>query len=384
MKILHTVESYYPDVNGMSEVVRRLSEGLVALGHDVTVVTGKNIQRKGKKNINGVKIVEFNVSGKSALIIYGNAKKYQNYLTNSTFDIITNFAGQQWATDLMLPILKNIKAKKVFVPTGFSGLYSLIYRNYYKKMKQWMKEYDLNIFLSKNYRDINFARKNKVGKIKVLPNGASKKEFSIYSRVDIRQKLSIPSDHFLILNVSSHTRLKGHADAIKIFEKANLPKTTFLIIGKHPKTFRSCYNQCRLKASLGKKNILIEDLTRKETVAAFKSANLFLFTSKVECSPLVLFECLAGKTPFLSTDVGNAKEIVGWTKGGILLPTKINKLGYSSVQIDGSIKVLKDCYDNRKKLCSTAKAGHKNWQKKFTWEKITKQYEKVYFSLLKS
>jgi glycogen synthase len=122
MKILHTVESYYPDVNGMSEVVRRLSEGLVALGHDVTVVTGKNIQRKGKKNINGVKIVEFNVSGKSALIIYGNAKKYQNYLTNSTFDIITNFAGQQWATDLMLPILKNIKAKKVFVPTGFSGL----------------------------------------------------------------------------------------------------------------------------------------------------------------------------------------------------------------------------------------------------------------------
>ena len=39
MKILHTVESYLPARHGMSEVVRQVSERLVAKGHEVTVAT---------------------------------------------------------------------------------------------------------------------------------------------------------------------------------------------------------------------------------------------------------------------------------------------------------------------------------------------------------
>jgi len=39
MKILHTVESYTPSINGMQQVVKQLSERLVLLGHDVTVAT---------------------------------------------------------------------------------------------------------------------------------------------------------------------------------------------------------------------------------------------------------------------------------------------------------------------------------------------------------
>lgn len=39
MKIFHCVESYYPAVGGMQEVVKQLSERLACLGHDVTVVT---------------------------------------------------------------------------------------------------------------------------------------------------------------------------------------------------------------------------------------------------------------------------------------------------------------------------------------------------------
>jgi glycosyltransferase involved in cell wall biosynthesis len=384
MKILHTVESYYPDINGMSEVVKQLSEGLTKLGHEVTVATSKNQVRKGKRIINRVNIIEFDISGKRVLKIFGDTKKYQSYLENSSFDIVANFAAQQWATDLMLPILPKIRAKKVLVPTGFSGLYSPIYHNYYQKMKSWMKEYDANIFLSENYRDIDFARKNNIRNIKVIPNGASEKEFIAKSKIDIRKKLGIPNDNFLVLTVGSHTGLKGHNEAIRIFNKAGMEKSTFLLIGKKTKSVRGCYHQCKLLKSLSGKNILIKDLTREETVAAFKAADIFLFTSQVECSPIVLFESIAAKIPFLTTDVGNAKEIIKWTKGGILLPTKVNKLGYSKAQVSESAKILKSCYHNPKKLSLMAKAGHKAWLKKFTWEKIIKEYEKVYLSLLKS
>lgn len=372
MKILHTVESYYPEVGGMAEAVKQISEELVCLGHKVTVATGI-VSGQRKKIINGVKIIEFD-----------NPPKYQNYLLNSSFDIITNFAAQQWATDLILPILLKIRAKKVFVPTGFSGLYSPIYRNYYKKMKTWMGQYDMNIFLSNSYRDIDFARKNHIKNIKVIPNGASQKEFSRKSKIDIRSKLNIPINHFLVLNVSSHTGLKGHSDAIRIFNKASIANSILLIIGKHSKIFSGCYPQCQLLKSISRKNILIKDLTRKQTVAAFKAADIFLFTSRVECSPIVLFESIAAKTPFLTTDVGNAKEIIGWTKGGKILPTRIDKFGYSHALINKSASILKNYYDNRKRLSLMAKTGYRAWLKYFTWEKIAKQYEKIYLSLLKS
>lgn len=383
MKILHTVESYYPETSGMAEAVRQISEGLVRLGHKVTVATAKMPERK-KKIINGVCLIQFAVSGKAVFGLHGKVEKYRNYLLNSDFDIVTNFAAQQWATDIALPILDQIKAKKVFVPTGFSGLYSPFYRHYYEGMKKWMKEYDVNIFLSEYYRDIDFARKNNIRNLKIIPNGAAKEEFLAKSKINIRKVLGIANDHFLVLNVSSHTGLKGHAEAIKIFCKAKMEKATFLMIGKNTKSIKGCYHQCQLSKFLGGKNILIKDLNREQTVAAFKAANVFLFTSKIECSPLVLFESLAAKTPFLTVDVGNAKEIIKWTKGGYLLPTRFSRFGYSQAKITPSAKILEDYYHHRSQLSLMGKRGYRAWLKNFTWEVVTKEYEKVYQSLLKA
>ena len=68
-------------------------------------------------------------------------------------------------------------------------------------------------------------------------------------------------------------------------------------------------------------------MDRVLTVNAFKQANLFLFPSLIECSPIVLFEAMASSTPFLVSDVGNSKEIVKWTGGGELLPTTVDRYG---------------------------------------------------------
>ena len=61
--------------------------------------------------------------------------------------------------------------------------------------------------------------------------------------------------------------------------------------------------------------ILILNIDREETVAFYQTADLFLFPSNIECSPIVLFEAMASKTPFLVTDVGNSKEIISWSEG---------------------------------------------------------------------
>src|SRR5208337_208094 len=388
MKILHTVESYDPSTGGMQEVVKQLSEHLVKRGHQVTVATSRDPARKSR-SINGVTVQEFAISGNYVSRIHGDTQSYQDFLLHSDFDIITNFAAQQWATDLMLPLLKEISAKKVFVPTGFSALHHPAYAVYFEKMKDLMKQYDMNIFLSESYQDCEFARIAGIKNFMIISNGPSAEEFLFPDETGIRKDLKIPEDQFLILHVGSHTGLKGHAEAITIFSRAKLNRVTFIIVGN---VFsRSCYWSCKLKELLFQLNplnrirsrqLLVRSLPRKQTVSLYKTADLFLFPSQIECSPIVLFECMASKTPFLTTDVGNAREIIGWSHAGELLPTIKDSRGYSRADIVGSVRVLEAFCSNKEQRTRMQEAGYQAWTEKFSWERIAQSYETVYANLL--
>jgi len=384
MKILHTVEFYSPSVGGMQEVVKQLSERLVQNGHQVTVAT-KLLPARCQKNLNGVQVEEFNISGNYARGMTGEVERYQRFLIDSPFDVITNFAAQQWATDAMLPVLEKISARKVFVPTGFSGLYSSLYRNYFISMKGWMKQYDRNVFLSSDYRDINYARENGVRNAVIIPNGANEVEFLAEPICDIRARLGIPHNHILILLVGSHTGLKGHAEVIRIFSKTQIKDATLLIVAND--SGGGCARACNIrkvffnkwpKRKLDRKCLIITTLSRQETIAAYHGADLFLFPSNIECSPLVLFECMASRTPFLSTDVGNAAEIVNWSNSGVILPTTIDMSGYSRVLIEPAAKILAQVALDSDRRIALADNGFKVWQKRFTWDKISKEYESLY------
>ena len=387
MKILHTVEFYHPSIGGMQEVVKQLSERLVLLGHDVTVATTKISERK-ESCIKGVKISEFSISGSFVRGLKGDIKKYEKFLIESDFDVIVNFAAQQWATDIALSVLDKIKAKKIFVPTGFSGLYAPEYVEYFKKMKTWMKQYDMNIFLSDDYRDVKFARENGIEKRVLIPNGAGEDEFLSENNFNIREKLGISKNDFLILHVGSHTGVKGHAEAIKIFKKAKIKNSTLLIIGNIC-GIGGCYRSCKRKGQFfnrmpfrifDKRKIFINEMNRIETVSAYKAADLFLFPSNIECSPIVLFECMASKTPFLTSDVGNSVELIDWSNSGILLPTDKGQhnRGLSRVDVKKSSEMLNALANDKQKREKMADAGFNIWKEKYSWEKISLEYEKVY------
>jgi len=374
----------------MQEVVRQISEKLVKKGHEVTVATSKCKFIRPNK-INGVTIKEFSIHGNWVNGIFGDIDQYKNFLLSENFDIITCFAAQQWATDIILQILKEIKGKKVFVPTGFSALYDPKYSDYFEKMKIWLHEFDQVVFLSNSYRDINFARSIDLHNIIIIPNGASEIEFTCPKNNKIRSKYHIPENSFLILHVGSHTGLKGHKEAISIFSHANIKNAVFVLVGN--KVRGGCTLQCALRSLLfnfnplhriRNKRIYNLHLSREEIVDLFHAADLFLFPSNVECSPIVLFESMASKTPFLTTDVGNSAEIIDWCDGGILLPTFFNKKGYSFADIKKSAILLKEIWENSEKREKLKENGYTAWKKHFTWEEIANQYEKLYQNILNS
>ncbi len=415
MRILHTVESYLPARHGMQEVVSQISERLAHRGHEVTVATSAHPERR-EAVINGVRVEGFAVSGNMVRGYGGEPaeqERYRRLLREGPFDVVTNFAAQQWATDLALPILGDIATRKVLVPTGFSGLFLDRYRAYFEKMPGWMRQYDMNVFLSDVYRDVRFAEEHGVGNRVLIPNGAAEEEFCAEYPFSLRERWGIPSDAFLVLLVGSHTGMKGHKEAVRIFDDAEISNAVLLIVGNHPcgavtpfslrlwarsvarSLFRNMQDECprfcykaeamfngKKEWQRAEKRIVIKDLSRAETVRAYQEADIFLFPSRVECSPIVLFEAMAARTPFLSTDVGNVAEISKWTGGGWILPTKHDSHGYAHADIAGSARMLEELWRDAEKRRGMADMGHSAWRTRFTWDSIARQYERMYFDLL--
>lgn len=130
--------------------------------------------------------------------------------------------------------------------------------------------------------------------------------------------------------------------------------------------------------TFGKKRVYLIDPPRADVISALFDADLFVFPSNIECSPLVLFECAAAGLPFLTSDCGNSREIVEWTQGGKLLPTKKYLNGYVAVEpIDLAKQIAKSLKDKP----STERARSQSrliWKEKFTWVYLASEYESLY------
>lgn len=384
MKILHTVEFYYPSIGGSQEVVRQISERIVAMGHDVTVATSF-LPDRHEKSLNGVKIRQFNISGNEVRGYIGDVNEYQDFILKSDFDVIMNYAAQEWTADLIFPLLDKLSCRKIFVPCGFSALHNAQYQDYFSKMPGILRQYDATIYLGKNYRDIRFARKHKIKNLHIIPNGADEKEFLSSYQGDIKSELHIDDGSKIVMHLGGVTGLKGQAEAMAILNAADIKNVTLLLIGNifdhrlaRRISLRSHFFNLLPRNRKMRKRIQFLQLDRARTVAALQASDVFLFPSNVEASPLVLFEACAAKTPFLSTDVGNAKEIIKWTNGGILLPTQIDENGYSHAKISESAGILEKILHDDSMLNDLSSQGYAAWNRKFRWDKIAKQYLKLY------
>ena len=355
-------------------------------GHEVTVATTWNGDRKSRE-INGVNIEEFDVSGSAVHGFHGEVDRYKEFLLKGDFDLMMNYAAQQWATDLVFPLLECIPYRKVIAPCGFSGLFDPAFGNYFSQMAENLRKYDHLIFHSNSYQDIGFARSHDLNNYTVVPNGALAEEFGQIDTT-FRQRYGIPEDVPMLLTVGSHTGEKGHSLAIKAFSRARIGRAVLVIIGNLLPGTKGCLPSCWRQArwvnikTLGQKRVLLLNPPRRDVIAAYHSADLFIFGSNIECSPLVLFEAMASKTPFITVACGNAEEIVNWGHGGIVIPTIQRPNGRVDADPKVMAKAIDDLVNNSDVREGLAEAGHEAWKNRFTWEKIALEYERVYKATL--
>jgi len=443
MRILFGSEFYSPSVGGVQEVIKQLAERLVLRGHDVTVATTA-LHGRHSDTLNGVKIKGFRISGNLAHGLKGKVAEYRRFVESQPFDIILIKAAQQWTFDALWRVLSGIRARKVFVPCGFSGLYEPAYAEYFDLLPGILSQFDHLIFYASNYRDINFARSHGLKNYSIIPNGASESEFAAEPDAAFRQRYDIGSDDLLFLTVGSLSRVKGHLDIAKSFMSADLgarPATLILngneegpaainspleVVAEKARAYSRVINgiyrseglasaskhliygvlnkagmrlgryaasssaqsvmfRRELQAVIGDihtqeggKRVLLTDFPRPELIQAYLNADLFVFASHVEYSPLVLFESVAAGTPFLSVPVGNAAEIAAWTGAGVICPAPQDERGYFNVDPKVFAEHWERLASDRMQLRRMGQTGKQRWAARFTWEKITNQYERVF------
>jgi glycosyltransferase involved in cell wall biosynthesis len=371
MRILITVE-YYAVANGggIAEQARQIAERLHNFGHEVIVAT---TQAKGlPRELNGISIIGFSISGNAISGIRGERARYEEFLIGSNFDAIIQFAVNSWTTDVALQIADKIKSPKILSTPGLSKLGNPVYEAYYNgEYLNGLQSYEKVIYTSANYQDKIFGDNHGLEKKAVIiPNGASEQEFNEQDHYHFKRTHCIDTPH-IALCVSNHFVAKGHQFVIEAFKKMNRADTTLVIIGE-PKVSRGWrsighfildYARCKL-ASLSDKRIrLFSGLSKEAVISAYKEADVFLFGSALECSPLVMYESFASKTPFVTRLVGNVAD-----------HQDVLKIVENTFSMASAGNYLIDDKESAKIMTDNA---YKIWQKGYTWDIIARRYEEV-------
>jgi glycosyltransferase involved in cell wall biosynthesis len=92
----------------------------------------------------------------------------------------------------------------------------------------------------------------------------------------------------------------------------------------------------------------------------------------------VLFEAMAAGTPFVSVAAGNAAEIAEWSGGGLVVATTQRRDGTVTADPDDLAGAIERLVHDRGEARRLGDAGRTAWQREFTWESISRQYEDLY------
>jgi glycosyltransferase involved in cell wall biosynthesis len=358
LRLVLTVERYYPAIGGAERVVQRISEGLAHRGHDVLVVTSGE---RSSEAVEGVHIERFPITGNLARGIKGDVADALRTIEASKPDLVMSYAAQTWTTDACMRFLAERDFQLVLAPCGFSALADPRYLPYFKQMRELLPQYDALIFHSAIYQDWAFAQAAGADNSHVIPNAAD----------DPAPLERTHSGGHRIVTVGSHVRSKGHTDffgAIAELRHRSLEVEGLLLAPPRRglDALRGCQARCMLQAALPGSHVgLVDGRELTSVPRALAQADLFLFPSRIECAPLVILEAMAAAVPWVSYDVGNVREL----PGGVVTD------GFDGL-VNSALTVLADGGNE------LGIAGRAAWEARHRWPDVIAEYERLFTRLI--
>lgn len=340
MKILFTVESYYPKMSGVPVVTKYLAEGLSNKGHEVHIVTGWIDGCREEDFLNGVFIHRFHIVHNFIKKPSGDIKKYRKFIFESGFDAIVCECAQCVTTDAILPCLKEYSGKKILHSHGFSGMLlkpfkkfssfrntvanTVNYFNWKYYYGVWLKKYipafDVILCLSEVDSSKEYLDKYGDSNVFVLSNAAEDMFFfddisseAINKYVDLNGK-----DYFV--SVANYCEYKNQMGILKAFYELKNIDCSMVFVGSSRNKYYDDLVELKkqMDALFGYREVhFLTGVNRQDIPGIIKGALLYLVGSTFEEFSISLIESMALGIPFISTNVGNARLL----PGGITIDT---------------------------------------------------------------
>ena len=203
----------------------------------------------------------------------------------------------------------------------------------------------------------------------VINNGVSTSKFRPIAKLrdSIRKDLNIDEDCLLLGNIARYNPLKDHETLLKALQILKNKDINFkcLLIGQG---LSNKNKELKIKV----KNYGLQDkvILYGKTHKINKIINAFdinILTSKKECSPISLIESMSSGIPCISTNVGDAIELIG-DSGWV-----VNISDHKAIA-----KLIMDINLDKNVLKIKSKIARKRVEDFYPIEKMINKYEKLY------
>ncbi len=334
---------FYSCVGGAEKQLEKTAAELAKLGHKITVITAKinNTEKTFPENNFKIILLPFLYRGKNPVL-----KKLSSFIflpelfvyllwNHKKYDVLQNFFIDKYS---FITIICGLILKKPVVirESNSKGLKpgfmrKICYRVYNKAAAF--------IAISEQIRDeyIEFFNISSE-KIVFIPNGVE--SLPKRDKFELREKLGLPKDKFIVINVGSLSQQKNH---IKIF------RTWKLIAQKKRDIILICLGDGQKKPELLRfigenrldSNIFLPG-NRYNVPDYLQASDLFIFPSLWEGMPNALIEAMSAGLPCMASRIRANESVINNNKNGILFDLSIddNRLADLIIQVSENFELM--------------------------------------------
>jgi len=349
------------DYGGTERVVSYLTDGLVAKGHDVTLFASPDSQTKAKLispiSSKLLKTIESYLDPSfQATNLYLNAEVFKRA---SEFDIIHSHAyyfSFPFSEFVKTPVIHTLHNQ---LPRGREAENEIMKRYRHLNFVSISDEF-------RTHFDLNY--------IATVHHGLDLSYFPFYET---------PGKDYLFW-MGRAAKDKGELAAIQVAEKTGKELILAMSLRKSSADYFKSEIEPRLKGQIS----LRENVRFEETEKYYGDAKAFIFPVEWrEPFGLILIESMACGTPVIAYSRGSIPEIIkDGATGFVVNPSEEEKHGnfiIKKVGMDGLIEAVNRIYSMPdKEYAQMRKNCRKLVEERFTTEKMTERYEKVYNQLI--
>ena len=370
MKVIRTIESFYPYVTGPANQAFKISEGLYKKGvESPNFTTDFNVKNvKEKESFGEVLVKRFKVKRK--IMKYCFSPSMKNALEKEDFDVIHSHNYRSYQTSLGYKIAKKIG--KPFVINTHGNL--LAYKNFNMGLASRLPYYVYDLLTLKNvvkkadmviaatWQEYKEALKFGIKKenLRIIPVGINVNDYEPAKKDSSVIKL------LFVGRIARNRNLEPIINAMRLLKDVKLT-----IVGEEVKsseTSKTGYIDELKKLSKGLNIEFVGPKYGKGLINYYKKSDIFVYTSFYENFGQTMLEAGAAGLPIISTKVGVANDIVKDDKTGFIVghdnPKKI-----AEYVIELSNKNKRELFG--RKIREIIK-------KNFDWDDIIERYINVY------